>query len=83
MEFGLIETAAGMRIYGNGILSSFAEVQHSLTDEVKKQPFIPELIAEQEYEVWHMQPLLYVIDSFDQLDEGFTRWAVSRGLLEG
>jgi len=83
VEFGLIDTAEGMRIYGNGILSSFAEVKYSLTDKVKKLAFVPEAIAEQEYDVWHMQPLLYVIDSFEQLDEGFTSWAVSRGLLEG
>jgi len=81
VEFGLIGTADGMRIYGNGIISSYAEVQHSLTDQVKKQPFVPEVIAEQEYDVWHMQPLLYVIESFEQLEEGFTSWAGSKGLL--
>lgn len=83
VEFGLIDTTEGMRIYGNGILSSAAEVQHSLTDKVEKQPFVPEVMAEQEYDVWHMQPLLYVIDSFEQLEDGFTEWAVSKGLLEG
>ena len=83
VEFGLIGTADGMRIYGNGIISSYAEVQHSLTDQVKKQPFVPEVIAEQEYDVWHMQPLLFVIDSFEQLEDGFTAWAVSKGLLDG
>jgi phenylalanine-4-hydroxylase len=83
VEFGLIDTAEGLRIYGNGIISSFAEVQHSLTDKVKKKPFAPEVIAEQEYDVWHMQPLLFVIDSFEQLEDGFTGWAVSKGLLEG
>jgi phenylalanine-4-hydroxylase len=83
VEFGLINTAEGMQIYGNGIISSFAEVQHSLTDKVKKLPFVPEVIAEQEYDVWHMQPLLYVIDSFEQLEDGFTEWAVGKGLLEG
>lgn len=82
VEFGLIDTAEGMRIYGNGILSSFAEAQHSLTDKVKKIRFAPEVLAEQEYDVWHMQPLLYVIDSFEQLEEGFTSWALSRGLLQ-
>jgi phenylalanine-4-hydroxylase len=82
VEFGLIDTSEGMRIYGNGILSSFAEVQHSLTNKVEKKPFIPEVLAEQEYDVWHMQPLLFVIDSFEQLEDGFTSWAVSRGLLE-
>ncbi len=83
VEFGLIDTSEGMRVYGNGIISSFAEVQYSLTDKVEKKPFVPEVIAEQEYDVWHMQPLLFVIDSFQQLEDGFTSWAVRRGLLEG
>jgi len=83
VEFGLIDTGSGLRIYGNGILSSFSEVKYCLTDKVKKLAFVPEVLAEQEYDVWHMQELLFVIDSFEQLEDGFTRWAVSRELLDG
>lgn len=81
VEFGLIRTSQGMRIYGNGIISSFAETKHSLTDKVEKRPFNLEKIAEQDYDVWHMQPLLFVIDSFEQLEQGFYAWARKRGLL--
>ncbi len=81
VEFGLISTAEGMRIYGNGIISSYAETRHSLTDQVKKLPFDLEKMSEQEYDVWHMQPLLFVIDSFEQLEHGFYRWAEKNGLL--
>lgn len=81
VEFGLIRTDEGERIYGNGILSSYKEVRHSLTDEVEKVPFDVARITEQEYDVWHMQPLLFVIESFEQLAEGFDDWARSRGLL--
>ena len=73
--------AEGLKIYGNGILSSSAEVRHSLTDEVEKLPFDVERIVEQDYDVWHMQPLLFVIDSFDQLARGFESWASGKGLL--
>jgi phenylalanine-4-hydroxylase len=81
VEFGLIATNEGIRIYGNGILSSYGEVRHSLTEAVKKLPFDAEAIVSQEYDVWHFQPLLFVIESFDQLAEGFDRWARKRGLL--
>jgi phenylalanine-4-hydroxylase len=81
VEFGLIRTVKGMRIYGNGILSSHAEVRHSLTDRVAKLPFDPERITCQDYDVWHLQPLLFVIDSFGQLAAGFHEWARGRGLL--
>ncbi len=81
VEFGLIDTPQGMRIYGNGITSSYGEVQHSLTDAVEKRPFIPEKVAQQEYDIWHMQPVLFVIDSFEQLETGFENWAKSHRLL--
>lgn len=81
VEFGLIHTSDGLRIYGNGIISSYAETQHSLTDKVEKRPFNLEKMGEQKYDVWHMQPLLFVIDSFEQLEQGFYDWAGKNGLL--
>jgi phenylalanine-4-hydroxylase len=81
VEFGLIRTREGLRIYGNGILSSYAEALHSLTGAVVKLPFDADRIAEQEYDVWHLQPLLFVIDSFEQLAFEFDGWARRRGLL--
>jgi len=81
VEFGLIRIEAGLRIYGNGILSSYAEVQHSLAENVVKVSFDPDRIAEQEYDFRHLQPLLFVIDSFEQLAEGFEWWAKRRGLF--
>ena len=81
VEFGLIRTAEGERIYGNGILSSYKEVRHSLTEKVEKVPFDVARITEQEYDVWHVQPLLFVIESFEQLAEDFDSWARGRGLL--
>ena len=81
VEFGLIRTPDGNRIYGNGILSSYEEVRHSLTDAVEHRPFDPDAIVGQEYDVWHVQPLLFVVDSFDQLADGFQHWARGRKLL--
>jgi phenylalanine-4-hydroxylase len=81
VEFGLVRTRNELRIYGNGILSSFAETRHSLTDGVAKLPFDADRIAEQDYDVWRLQPLLFVIDSFDQLADGFDRWARGRRLF--
>ena len=82
VEFGLIATSDGTRIYGNGILSSFAETQYSLTDKVEKRPFDLAVMSEQDYDVWHMQELLFVIESFEQLERGFCEWAGANGLIE-
>jgi phenylalanine-4-hydroxylase len=75
VEFGLINTAEGRRIYGAGILSSPEEVVHALTEKVEVVPFSPERLGEQEYEVWHLQPVLFAIESFEQLDKEFREWA--------
>jgi phenylalanine-4-hydroxylase len=81
VEFGLINNPEGRRIYGAGVLSSHREVQHSLSDKVEVKPFDPEKIVNQEYDVWHLQPILFAIDSFEQLEEGFYSWCKKEGLL--
>ena len=81
VEFGLIKNAGGPRIYGNGIISSSGETQHSLTDKVKKVAYRPETLAAQPYDIWHFQETLFVIDSFDQLEAEFIRWAREHRLL--
>ncbi|HKB90888.1 MAG TPA: phenylalanine 4-monooxygenase [Opitutaceae bacterium] len=81
VEFGLINNPKGRRIYGNGIISSHAETQFSLTDKVEKRPFIPENVAAQPYDIWHMQETLFVIDSFEQLEQEFDRWSREHHLL--
>lgn len=81
VEFGLIRNPDGMRIYGAGILSSLGEVQNALSDNVKVLDFDPERIVVQEYDVWHLQPILFAIDSFQQLEEGFKEWTKKNGIL--
>lgn len=82
VEFGLINTREGIRIYGNGILSSYSEVAHCLGGEVERLPFDPQRMAEQPSDISIMQPVLFVIDSFEQLDREFDRWARSLGLAQ-
>jgi phenylalanine-4-hydroxylase len=81
VEFGLVRNPGGLRIYGNGIVSSYGETLHSLTDAVEKRPFVPEAVARQPYDIWHFQEVLWVIESFTQLEAEFARWARERRLL--
>jgi phenylalanine-4-hydroxylase len=78
VEFGLIRNRGGLRIYGNGIISSYGEVLHSLTDEVKKLPFDPDVVAATPYDIWHFQDTLFVIDSFEHLGDEFEKWVRRR-----
>lgn len=81
VEFGLIQQPEGMRVFGAGVLSSKEEVQNALSENVEKKPFDIETIINQDYDVWHLQPILFVLDSFEQLVDGFREWAVDLGLL--
>jgi phenylalanine-4-hydroxylase len=82
VEFGLVKNPNGLRIYGNGIISSYGETQHSLTDHVAKRPFDPDIAAATPYDIWHFQDLLFVIDSFDALGDAFDSW-VARNIGSG
>jgi phenylalanine-4-hydroxylase len=89
VEFGLINPTAHTgakrdpnqcRIYGAGISSSVGEIIHSLSDEVKKEPFDIDRIAATEFDIHEMQPLLFEIGSFDELESEFSRWSREQGL---
>lgn len=81
VEFGLVQNPGGLRIYGNGIISSSGETLHSLTDQAEKRRFVPEQTARQPYDIWHFQDVLWVVESFDQLEREFVRWAQAHALL--
>ena len=74
VEFGLVKNPRGLRIYGNGILSSYAETRHSLTEKVTRRPFDPDVVAATPYDIWHFQNVLFVIESFDDLATAFDAW---------
>ena len=80
VEFGLVDQEIGRRIYGAGILSSKEEVRHALSDEVTVHRFDPNRVTEQDYEVWHLQDTLFVVNSFGELESGFKEWTLGRGL---
>ncbi len=75
VEFGMLYEQQVPRIYGNGILSSHQETFHALGDTVERRAFDPEAMAVQDYEVWHLQPILYVVDSLKTLKTEFKKWA--------
>ena len=78
VEFALVRNRAGLRIYGNGIISSYGEVLHSLTDEVTKLPFDPDIVAATPYDIWHFQDTLFIVESFNDLGDRFEDWVRRR-----
>ncbi len=70
VEFGLIRTADGLRIYGAGILSSKGESVYSLADPLPNRlGFDLMRVMRTNYRIDDYQETYFVIDSFDQLFE--------------
>lgn len=68
VEFGLVKTTAGTKIYGGGILSSPAETLYALesTQPIRKPLNVLDALRTP-YRIDIIQPLYYVLDEFDQL----------------
>jgi phenylalanine-4-hydroxylase len=65
IEFGLIEDAGGVKVFGAGILSSTREIPFSLfSTDVRRRPFVTDEVIETDYDPSHMQDRLFVIPSF-------------------
>lgn len=68
VEFGLIRTPQGLRVFGAGILSSGGEVPHSIRGKgARRVRFDLERILRTEYCIDRFQETYFVIDSFEQL----------------
>ena len=68
VEFGLLETPAGLRIYGAGIVSSKKETLFSLEDPAPHRlGFNLERLMRTPYRIDDLQPTYFVIPSLDAL----------------
>ncbi|MDJ0920805.1 MAG: phenylalanine 4-monooxygenase [Henriciella sp.] len=68
VEFGLINTPQGLRIYGAGIVSSVAESKFSLEDPSPNRiAFDLERLMRTDYRIDDFQQTYFVIESYEQL----------------
>lgn len=67
VEFGLVNTPMGRRIYGGGILSSPGETHYALSEEPEHQPMAVLDAMRTPYRIDIMQPIYYVLESIDDL----------------
>jgi phenylalanine-4-hydroxylase len=68
VEFGLIQEPAGLRIYGSGIVSSFAESKFALDDPSPNRiGFDMKRVMRTDYRIDDFQQTYFVIDSFEDL----------------
>ncbi|XP_013382489.1 phenylalanine-4-hydroxylase [Lingula anatina] len=75
VEFGLCREDGQIKAYGAGLLSSFGELMHALSDKPEQRAFDPQTAAVQEYQDVEYQPIYYVAESFDDMKEKVRRYA--------
>lgn len=76
VEFGLIHEDGRLKLYGSGLISSEGEGHHALySDKVERRPFDLERVCQTPFEIHHYQPILYVLDSFEQLSDAMRSYA--------
>jgi phenylalanine-4-hydroxylase len=68
VEFGLIQTPAGLRVYGAGILSSKGETMYSIeSPQPRRWRFDLLRVMRTEYRIDAFQQSYFVLESFEQL----------------
>ncbi len=76
VEFGLIRENAQTRLYGSGLISSLGESFHALeSSNVDRRPFDLDRVCDTPFEIDHYQPILYVLESFEQLRDAMNNYA--------
>ena len=69
VEYGLIEENGQIKVAGAGHLSGFEEAGFSLSNKVKRRPFDVVKVCNQDFSPHVLQPVLFIMESFEQLME--------------
>lgn len=77
VEFGLIREAGEVKVYGSGLISSEADSHNALGPACERRAFSLDAVMAQSFEIDHLQNVLFVIDSFEQLYEALGRISVN------
>jgi phenylalanine-4-hydroxylase len=77
VEFGLIREDGQVKVYGSGLISSNGECSRVLAGGCEVRDFDLDAVLETEVDTGAMQPVLYAVESFEQIYEA-TKQAAAR-----
>ena len=69
VEFRLIRQDGGLRVYGSGLISSHGECTRVLAGGCEVRDFDLDTVLERRFDTGAMQPVLYAVESFEQIYE--------------
>ena len=75
IEFGLCLEKGQKKAYGAGLLSSYGELQHALSDMPVVEDFDPDIVAKTEYPITSFQPKYFLVQSFEYARIQLMKWA--------
>ena len=64
IEFGLCKQDGQVKAYGAGLLSSFGELEYSMSGKPEILPFDPVVAGSRKYPITEYQPVYFLADSF-------------------
>ncbi|MGH7560377.1 MAG: phenylalanine 4-monooxygenase [Gemmatimonadales bacterium] len=70
VEFGLVLERGRPRLFGSGLISSSAEGVHALGPSCDRRPFDLEEVIATPFEIDKLQPVLFMVESFEELFGG-------------
>ncbi len=74
IEFGFMMEDGEMKAFGAGLMSSAGEMDHALSDAVEKVPYSLEAFESLDPSPRAMHNKLFILESFDQLEQSVVDW---------
>lgn len=78
-EFGLIQQAGEIKIFGAGLMSSFGEIQHVMAGKTPLRPFSVANVIGYEKAIYTFNEVLFVIESIEALQTELAAYFDSLG----
>jgi phenylalanine-4-hydroxylase len=69
VEFGVIRQNGELKVYGSGLISSHGECTRVIEGGAEIRDFDLDQVMNQEFDTGAMQPVLYAVESFEQIYE--------------